>query len=163
MCQPPRLMLTRKTPTREVDLFVWRGTLVAGKGCRDRREPHFTSRYWLRTSPAWLMRDCASEPCRPGSRRGEDKMGLFRRKVPTHYIPIHAHNVSAKDWVILLEAGTIVGPSAEKLRVAKGHPGEKNRQEVQHSSPAPIFPGSGRLRSPDSFTLFLSPTLQVRS
>jgi len=46
-------------------------------------------------------------------------MGLFRRKVPTHYIPIHAHNVSAKDWVILLEAGTIVGPSAEKLRVAK--------------------------------------------
>jgi hypothetical protein len=46
-------------------------------------------------------------------------MGLFRRKVPTYYIPVHPHNVASKDWVILLEAGTIVGPSAEKLRVAK--------------------------------------------
>jgi hypothetical protein len=46
-------------------------------------------------------------------------MGLFRRKVPTYYIPVHPHNISSKDWVILLEAGTIVGPSAEKLRVAK--------------------------------------------
>lgn len=46
-------------------------------------------------------------------------MGFLHRKVPTHYIPIHPHNVSNKDWVILLEAGTIVGPSAEKLRVAK--------------------------------------------
>jgi len=46
-------------------------------------------------------------------------MGFLRRKVPTHYIPIHPHNVSNKDWIILLEAGTIVGPSAEKLRVAQ--------------------------------------------
>ena len=46
-------------------------------------------------------------------------MGFLRRKVPTHYIPIHAQNVSSKDWIILLEAGTIVGPSAEKLRVAQ--------------------------------------------
>ena len=46
-------------------------------------------------------------------------MGFLRRKVPTHYIPIHPHNVSNKDWIILLEAGTIVGPSAEKLRVAE--------------------------------------------
>jgi hypothetical protein len=46
-------------------------------------------------------------------------MGFLRRKVPTHYIPIHPQNVSNKDWIILLEAGTIVGPSAEKLRVAQ--------------------------------------------
>ena len=46
-------------------------------------------------------------------------MGFLRRKVPTHYIPIHPHNASNKDWIILLEAGTIVGPSAEKLRVAQ--------------------------------------------
>jgi hypothetical protein len=46
-------------------------------------------------------------------------MGFLRRKVPTHYIPIHPQNVSSKDWIILLEAGTIVGPSAEKLRVAQ--------------------------------------------
>jgi hypothetical protein len=46
-------------------------------------------------------------------------MGMLRRKVPSHYIPIHPDNVSKNDWVILLEAGTIVGPSAEKLRVAQ--------------------------------------------
>ena len=45
-------------------------------------------------------------------------MGIFRRKVPIHYIPVHQDNIKNKDWIILLEAGTIVGPSAEKLRVA---------------------------------------------
>ena len=46
-------------------------------------------------------------------------MGIFRTKVPSHYIPIHPDNIPKKDWIILLEAGTIVGPSTEKLRVAK--------------------------------------------
>jgi hypothetical protein len=46
-------------------------------------------------------------------------MGLFRRKVPLHYIPIHSDNIGKSDWIILLEAGTIVGPTTEKLRVAK--------------------------------------------
>src|SRR5262249_35493442 len=46
-------------------------------------------------------------------------MGIFRRKVPSHYIPIHPDNIGKSDWLILLEAGTIVGPKAEKLRVAK--------------------------------------------
>jgi hypothetical protein len=45
-------------------------------------------------------------------------MGIFRRKVPSHYIPIHPDNIAKKDWIILLEAGTIIGPSTEKLRVA---------------------------------------------
>ena len=45
-------------------------------------------------------------------------MGIFRRNVPIHYIPVHPDNITKKDWIILLEAGTIVGPSAEKLRVA---------------------------------------------
>lgn len=45
-------------------------------------------------------------------------MGIYKRKVPRHYVPIHVDNVTTKDWIILLEAGTIVGPSAEKLRVA---------------------------------------------
>jgi hypothetical protein len=44
-------------------------------------------------------------------------MGIFRRKVPNHYIPIHQDNIRKKDWVIVLEAGTIIGPSIEKLRV----------------------------------------------
>jgi hypothetical protein len=46
-------------------------------------------------------------------------MGLFRRKVPSHFIPIHLDNATSKDWVILLEARTIVGPSPERLRVAR--------------------------------------------
>jgi hypothetical protein len=46
-------------------------------------------------------------------------MGIFRRKVPSYYIPIHPDNIGKKDWIVLLEAGTIVGPSAEKLRVAR--------------------------------------------
>jgi len=45
-------------------------------------------------------------------------MDLFRRKVPRHFVRIHPDNIASKDWIILLEAGTIVGPSAEKLRVA---------------------------------------------
>jgi hypothetical protein len=46
-------------------------------------------------------------------------MGIFRRKVPQHYIPIHPDNIGKNDWLILLEAGTIVGQEGEKLRVAK--------------------------------------------
>src|SRR5262249_60321044 len=46
-------------------------------------------------------------------------MGLLRRKVPSHFVPVHSHNAAKKDWVILLEAGTIVGPSPERLRVAR--------------------------------------------
>ena len=46
-------------------------------------------------------------------------MGLFRKKVPSHLIRIHPDNATSKDWVILLEAGTIVGPSPERIRVAR--------------------------------------------
>ena len=46
-------------------------------------------------------------------------MGIFRRKVSSHLIPVHPDNAAKKDWVILLEAGTIVGPSPERLRVAR--------------------------------------------
>jgi hypothetical protein len=46
-------------------------------------------------------------------------MGIFRRKVPNHFIPIHQDNAPGKDWIIILEAGTIVGPAPSKLRVAR--------------------------------------------
>ena len=46
-------------------------------------------------------------------------MGILRRKVPANYLPIHPANIASKDWIILLEAGTIVGSPNEKLRVAK--------------------------------------------
>jgi hypothetical protein len=52
-----------------------------------------------------------------GHQYGKEEMGLLKRKVPRHYIPIHPDNISSKDWIVLLEAGTIVG-SPEKLRVA---------------------------------------------
>ena len=46
-------------------------------------------------------------------------MGIFRRKVPSHLIPIHPDNAANKDWIIVLEAATIVGSSPERLRVAR--------------------------------------------
>ena len=46
-------------------------------------------------------------------------MGLFRRKAPTHLIPVSGDNAASEDWIILLEAGTIVGPSPDRLRVAR--------------------------------------------
>jgi hypothetical protein len=46
------------------------------------------------------------------------EMGIFKRNVPRHFIPIHPDNISTKDWIVLLEAGTIVGRPGEKLRVA---------------------------------------------
>jgi len=46
-------------------------------------------------------------------------MPIFKRKVPNHFIPINSNNVTTKDWLILLEAGTIIGASPRKLRVAR--------------------------------------------
>jgi hypothetical protein len=46
-------------------------------------------------------------------------MGIFRRKVPNHFVPIHRQNALSKDWIILLEASTIVGPSPDRLRIAR--------------------------------------------
>ncbi len=46
-------------------------------------------------------------------------MAVFRSKVSNHLIPVSPDNAVSKDWVILLEAGTIVGPSPDKLRVAR--------------------------------------------
>ena len=46
-------------------------------------------------------------------------MGLFRKKTLNHLIPIHPDNVGNKDWVILLETGTIVGPARHRIRVAR--------------------------------------------
>src|SRR5215467_13541828 len=46
-------------------------------------------------------------------------MAVFRRNPPTHLIPVSPDNAASKDCVILLEAGTIVGPSPDKLRVAR--------------------------------------------
>lgn len=46
-------------------------------------------------------------------------MALFAHGSPSHLIPINPANVRNNDWVILIEAGTIVGPSTERIRVAR--------------------------------------------
>jgi len=45
-------------------------------------------------------------------------MGVFSKKVPSNFVPIHPDNATSKDWIVVLEAGTITGPSPSKLRVA---------------------------------------------
>jgi hypothetical protein len=34
-------------------------------------------------------------------------MGIFKQKVPRHYIPIHPDNITTTDWIAILEPGTI--------------------------------------------------------
>jgi hypothetical protein len=45
-------------------------------------------------------------------------MSLFSKKVPSNFVPIHPDNATSKDWIVVLEAGTITGPTPSKLRVA---------------------------------------------
>ncbi|MBR0875321.1 hypothetical protein JQ633_33525 [Bradyrhizobium tropiciagri] len=44
-------------------------------------------------------------------------MSIFGRQQGT-LVPVHEDNANTKDWLILLEAATIVGHEREKLRVA---------------------------------------------
>jgi hypothetical protein len=53
------------------------------------------------------------------SQKEENAMNIFRRQVPSHLVPIQSVNTTSKDWLILLEVGTIIGPSTERLRVAR--------------------------------------------
>jgi hypothetical protein len=44
-------------------------------------------------------------------------MGMFGRRNGT-LVPVHEDNANSKDWLVLLEASTIVGHERDKLRVA---------------------------------------------
>ena len=44
-------------------------------------------------------------------------MGIFKKRRAT-LVRIHEDNANTKDWLILLEAATIVGHQREKLKVA---------------------------------------------
>ena len=46
-------------------------------------------------------------------------MGFFRKNLSNDLVPIDPGNISNQDWVILLEAGTITGPSPQRIRVAR--------------------------------------------
>lgn len=45
-------------------------------------------------------------------------MSLFGTKKPISLVPVHVDNARKADWIILLEASTIVGTPRDKLRVA---------------------------------------------
>ena len=45
-------------------------------------------------------------------------MAFLRRKDRRQLIPLHRDNARSDDWLILLEANTIVGPARKALRVA---------------------------------------------
>jgi hypothetical protein len=49
----------------------------------------------------------------------EKAVGLFGRKPANDLVPIHRDNVGNNDWAILLEAGTIIGPAPQRIRVAR--------------------------------------------
>jgi hypothetical protein len=46
-------------------------------------------------------------------------MSIFSRYNRRHLVPLHRDNARSKDWIILLEANTIVGPAQETFRVAR--------------------------------------------
>jgi hypothetical protein len=46
-------------------------------------------------------------------------MSIFRRKPRGTLVPINADNAKTRDWLVLLEASTIVGSQRGKLRVAR--------------------------------------------
>jgi len=45
-------------------------------------------------------------------------MSIFSRRDQRHLIPLHRDNARTKDWLIMLEANTIVGPGQQSFRVA---------------------------------------------
>jgi hypothetical protein len=49
----------------------------------------------------------------------EIAVSVFRKKPLNDLVPIHPDNSSSNDWAILLEGGTIVGPSQQRVRVAR--------------------------------------------
>ena len=57
-------------------------------------------------------------------------MGIFRRNVPSHFVQVHPHNATSKDWIILLEVNTIIGPSSDRLRIARSDYRETDRQKI---------------------------------
>ena len=57
-------------------------------------------------------------------------MGIFRRRVPNHYIPVHPDNVAKDDWIIVLEGGHDCWPFTGQAEGGKGHPGEEHCKEI---------------------------------
>jgi hypothetical protein len=89
------------------------------------------------------------------------QMGLFPRKGPTHLIPVSPDNAANKDWVILLEAGTIVGSSPDRLRVARSTLDKKIVKKYDLLLRAKHFLEVEGYDPPNSRRVFLSSTVQI--
>ena len=72
-------------------------------------------------------------------------MAVFRRQAPSHLIPVSPDNAASEDWVILLEAGTIVGPSPDRLRVARSTMEKKIVKKYDRLFRARLFLEVGRI------------------
>lgn len=59
------------------------------------------------------------EDWREDSARTTEEAVGSRKKTTNDLVPIHPDNVSNKDWVILLEVGTILGPPTQRIRAAR--------------------------------------------
>ena len=72
-------------------------------------------------------------------------MSFFPKNPSNDLVPIHPDNISNKDRVILLEAGTITGPSPQRIRVAPLDAGKEDRQKTRHVPAHELFHCSRRL------------------
>jgi hypothetical protein len=70
-------------------------------------------------------------------------MSIFKKRSQGTLVPIHEDNAKTKDWVVLLEAATIVGQSRDKLRVALTTQEAKAREKEEIASKASVLPGCG--------------------
>jgi hypothetical protein len=86
-------------------------------------------------------------------------MPLFR-KTPNHLIPLHPDNAANADWIILLEANTIVGSSGGKLRVARTTQEHKIVKRLRWFRRQPFLLVDGY--DPRIHTLYFCPQLYKR-
>ena len=52
------------------------------------------------------------------SRFKESNVSIFSRHDRRRLVPVHRDNARSRDWILMLEANTVVGPSWESFRVA---------------------------------------------
>jgi hypothetical protein len=84
---------------------------------------------------------------------------MFGRRLPRHLVPVHPDNVVNKDWVILLEAGTIVVPLTAETPRREGNAGAQNRESTSFSGrPATFLRSASTTQEPTQFTFARSST-----
>jgi hypothetical protein len=71
-------------------------------------------------------------------------MGILRQRNPYRLVPIHPSNAFNKDWAVLLEATTIVGPRANKFRVSSATQEKNVVQRLAWSRGETFLAGSHR-------------------